>query len=129
MNLSLVTATCNQPASIEKQFLDLALQNELPDEILVADADSTDFTRAVIDGWRHAIPVLIHHLWHPDDGFLKTKILNQAVAQTILTTLFPFVPEFVPRKLPYGTPTSFCRGRPITLVTITQASPSSPSPT
>jgi glycosyltransferase involved in cell wall biosynthesis len=83
MKLSLIIATYNQPASLEKLFQGLALQRKLPDEILVADDGSTDSTRAVIDGWRNTIPVSIHHLWHPDNGFLKTRILNQAVAKAI----------------------------------------------
>jgi glycosyltransferase involved in cell wall biosynthesis len=56
------------------------MQRVHPDEILVADDGSDETTRALIENWRRDPGVPVHHLWHPDNGFLKTTILNKAVA-------------------------------------------------
>jgi glycosyltransferase involved in cell wall biosynthesis len=81
MKLSLIIATYNQQDSLAKVFQGLSRQTKLPDEILIADDGSTDQTRELIEQWRSQISLPIHHLWHPDNGFLKTTILNRAVAK------------------------------------------------
>jgi glycosyltransferase involved in cell wall biosynthesis len=80
MKLSLIIATYNQRDALEKVLAGVLLQKVRPDEILIADDGSTDSTRDLIDHWRRDAGVPVHHLWHPDDGFLKTTILNRAVA-------------------------------------------------
>ncbi len=80
MKLSLIISTYNQPEALAKVFLGLAQQRSLPDEILIADDGSTDATRELIGRWRREISVPLQHLWHPDEGFRKTTILNRAVA-------------------------------------------------
>ena len=80
MKLSLIISTYNAPDALAKVFLGLALQKNWPDEILIADDGSTESTRELIDRWRREAKVPVHHLWHPDNGFLKTTILNQSVA-------------------------------------------------
>jgi len=78
MKLSLIIATYNQPDALEKVLAGISLQKIQPGEILIADDGSGESTRELIDGWRSQVPV--HHLWHPDNGFLKTTILNKTVA-------------------------------------------------
>ena len=78
MRLSLIIATYNQRDAMEKVLAGISLQKIHPEEILIADDGSSGSTRELINGWRPQTSV--HHLWHPDNGFLKTTILNQAVA-------------------------------------------------
>jgi glycosyltransferase involved in cell wall biosynthesis len=80
MRLSLIISTYNAPEALSKVFLGLVLQKNRPDEILIADDGSTESTRELIDLWRSKVPAPVHHLWHPDNGFLKTTILNKSVA-------------------------------------------------
>ena len=80
MKLSLIISAFNQRDPLEKIFRGLALQKSLPDEILIADDGSTDGTRDLIETWRARFTPPVQHLWHPDNGFLKTTILNLAVA-------------------------------------------------
>jgi glycosyltransferase involved in cell wall biosynthesis len=83
MKLSLIISTYNAPDALAKVFLGLELQKNWPDEILIADDGSTESTRELIDRWRRESRVPVHHLWHPDNGFLKTTILNKSVAAAI----------------------------------------------
>jgi glycosyltransferase involved in cell wall biosynthesis len=80
MKLSLIISTYNQPEALAKVFVGLTQQKRQPDEILIADDGSTDSTRELIERWRREISVPLQHLWHPDEGFRKTTILNRAVA-------------------------------------------------
>ena len=80
MKLSLVISTYNQPAALAKVLQGVARQSRAPDEILLADDGSGEPTRELIDRWRRDTPAPVQHLWHPDDGFRKTVILNRAVA-------------------------------------------------
>lgn len=80
MKISLIIATYNQRDSLAKVFQGLSLQMRWPDEIHIADDGSTESTRELIDAWRAEARVPVHHHWHPDNGFLKTTILNRAVA-------------------------------------------------
>lgn len=83
MKLSLIIATYNQRDALEKVLAGVALQSLQPDEILIADDGSGESTRELVESWRGRVSVPVRHLWHPDNGFLKTAILNQAVAAAI----------------------------------------------
>jgi glycosyltransferase involved in cell wall biosynthesis len=80
MKLSLIISAYNQRDSLGKIFQGLSLQNNWPDEILIADDGSTDDTRKLIEAWRPDAAVPVYHHWQPDNGFLKTTILNKTVA-------------------------------------------------
>lgn len=80
MKLSLIIATYNQRDALEKVLAGVSLQKVRPDEILIADDGSGESTHELIDGWRRKAAAPVRHLWHPDNGFLKTTILNKAVA-------------------------------------------------
>jgi len=80
MKISLIIATYNQPDSLAKVFQGLSLQTVWPDEVHIADDGSTESTRELIDEWRGRARAPVYHHWQPDNGFLKTTILNRAVA-------------------------------------------------
>ena len=79
MRASVVVSTYNQPRALELSLAGLAAQSRRDFEIVVADDGSTAETRAVVERVRAAAPVPVVHVWHPDDGFRKTEILNRAV--------------------------------------------------
>ena len=78
--ISLIISTYERPQALEKVLRGVAAQARPPDELLLADDGSTAPTREVIERWRARLPGPVHHLWHPDEGFRKTVILNKAVA-------------------------------------------------
>lgn len=80
MKISLIISAYNQRGSLDKIFGTLARQEKLPGEILIADDGSDDGTEELIEYWKRKISVPVQHLWHPHRGFLKTTILNRAVA-------------------------------------------------
>ncbi len=80
MKLSLIISVYNQRDTLMRIFHGLSRQRTWPDEILIADDGSTDDTRKLIESWQSNLAVPVQHHWQPDNGFLKTKILNKTVA-------------------------------------------------
>ena len=83
MKLSWIISTYNQPESLAKVFVGISQPTSPPDEILLAVDGSTDATRELIEQWQRKLVAPLRHLWHPDEGFRKTTILNQAVAAAV----------------------------------------------
>jgi glycosyltransferase involved in cell wall biosynthesis len=78
MNVAVVLSTYNRPKALSLVLRGLASQTEQPAEIIIADDGSTADTRIVIESFCSGLPC-IKHLWQPDEGFRKTRILNQAI--------------------------------------------------
>jgi glycosyltransferase involved in cell wall biosynthesis len=78
--ISLIISTYESPAALEKVLNGLPGQTQRPHEILIADDGSGPVTRALIEKWQPQLG--LRHIWHEDDGFRKTIILNHAVAAT-----------------------------------------------
>lgn len=78
---SLVVSTYNWPAALRLCLNSLLAQDYLPDEIIIADDGSKSETRELIAAFQAQSPVPIKHVWHPDEGFRKTIILNAAIQQ------------------------------------------------
>lgn len=56
-------------------------QTVLPNEIVIADDGSDEKTKELITRLQRESSVPIQHIWHPDEGFLRTEILNKAIAK------------------------------------------------
>jgi glycosyltransferase involved in cell wall biosynthesis len=80
MKLSLLLSTYNQPEALAKVLAGLERQTCWPHEILIADDGSSEPTRKLIEEWRPKARCDLQHVWHADEGFRKTVILNKAVA-------------------------------------------------
>ena len=81
MRVSVIFSTYNQPSWLEKCLWGFACQTRLPDEVLVADDGSTRQTKDLLDQLAPTLPFPIKHIWQPDEGFQKCRILNKAAAQ------------------------------------------------
>ena len=82
---SLVISTYNSPVYLSLCLRSVSAQTAGPDEIIVADDGSGVETKTVVDRFRAEMserfpPVPVKHVWHPDEGFRKTIILNKAIA-------------------------------------------------
>jgi GT2 family glycosyltransferase len=76
---TVVFTTYNQPAWLRLALLAFAAQDRSDFELIVADDGSTPDTRAVIDALRPQLPFDVRHVWQPDQGFRKCRILNTAL--------------------------------------------------
>ena len=78
--LSLIISTYDQPVPLAKVLRGVALQEHWPTEVFITDDGSGDETGNLIEVWQKQARAPVHHLWHPHEGFRKTKLLNRAVA-------------------------------------------------
>lgn len=77
--ISVIVSTYNNPRALALVLAGIERQTRPPQELLVADDGSGPETRALIDAWARRLPYPLRHVWHPDEGFRKCRILNQAI--------------------------------------------------
>lgn len=82
MQASIIISTYNSPLWLEKVLLGFSIQTINDFEIIIADDGSTDETKLMLKKISSETTLLITHVWHKDDGFQKTKILNKAILAT-----------------------------------------------
>jgi glycosyltransferase involved in cell wall biosynthesis len=78
---SLIIATYNWKEALALVLSTVRAQSVLPGEVLIADDGSRDDTRDLIAREAVTFPVPLRHLWQPDEGFRKGRILNEAMAR------------------------------------------------
>ncbi len=79
MQLSVILSTYNSPDWLEKVLLGYAVQTFRDFELVIADDGSGDETRQRIEKLRQETNLPIRHVWHEDNGFQKSAILNRAI--------------------------------------------------
>ena len=77
--ISILLATYNWPQALKLCLESLSTQRDLDFEIIIADDGSSPETKTLIEAIQPGFPVKITHLWQEDQGFRKTRILNQAI--------------------------------------------------
>ncbi len=81
IKVSVLFTTYNQPEWLWKTLLGFKHQTFRDFEIIIADDGSGPETKAVIEEFQSLDKTPpVHHLWHEDQGFQKTVILNKALA-------------------------------------------------
>lgn len=58
----------------------LAVQSEMPHEVIVTDDGSQPATRQLLERLARTYPVRLVHLWQPDDGARMSRARNRAIA-------------------------------------------------
>ena len=81
MRSTVIVSTYNQPGWLELVLTGFIGQTKRPHQLIVADDGSDDETREVIERLQDEAPFPIEHVWHEDQGFRKTVILNAALAR------------------------------------------------
>jgi glycosyltransferase involved in cell wall biosynthesis len=76
---TLLISTYNWPQALQLCLQSVLKQTILPNEIVIADDGSTNDTKTLIDEFRKTTTIAVKHVWHKDDGFRKTIILNEAI--------------------------------------------------
>lgn len=77
--LSVIFSTFNSPEWLRKVLWGYAAQTWRDFEIVVADDGSGEETAATIRSARRETGLEITHVWQPDEGFQKSRILNKAI--------------------------------------------------
>lgn len=98
LQLSVILSTYNQPDWLEKVLWGYACQTDKNFEIVIADDGSGPETRARIEAVRAATGLNIQHVWHPDNGFQKSAILNKATVAATGNYLVFSDGDCIPRK-------------------------------
>lgn len=60
-------------------MLSVANQTVVPNEVIIADDGSKSETKELVSSLKARLNFPIKHVWHQDDGFRKTIILNEAI--------------------------------------------------
>lgn len=97
-SVSVIISTYNNPRWLKKTLWGYANQSVLDFEIVIADDGSGEETRMLIEEFREHIFPNIKHVWHPDNGFEKTKILNKAILAAKSEYLIFTDQDCIPRK-------------------------------
>jgi len=116
ISTSLIIATYNWAEALRCCLISVARQKVLPTEVIIADDGSDERTRALISEFQKTFPVPVVHVWHEDQGFRKTIILNKAIEQSVGKYLIQvdgdvlLHPFFVKDHIAAAEPDTFVRG-------------------
>ncbi|MBU3030904.1 glycosyltransferase family 2 protein [Paracoccus marinaquae] len=77
---SVLISTYNWPAALEKVLWGFFAQTRRDFELIIADDGSGSETAELITRMARRSPVPVTHVWQPDEGFAKCRILNKALA-------------------------------------------------
>ncbi len=94
--VGVIISTYNNPTWLEKTLWGYLYQDRPADEIVIADDGSREETRLLIESFSDRLP--IKHVWHEDNGFQKSRILNLATAATTAEYLIYTDQDCIPRR-------------------------------
>ncbi len=98
MKISVIITTYNAVEWLRKVLIGYSVQTETDFEIVIADDGSTTETRDLITQFAADFQYPIVHVWHQDDGFQKSKILNRAILKANSEYLLFTDGDCIPRK-------------------------------
>lgn len=87
IDVSVIISTYNQPKWLENVLWSYNYQTYKNFEVVIADDGSTETTKIMIDNMSKLVNFPIKHIWHADEGFRKTTILNKATLVSVGTYL------------------------------------------
>jgi len=80
--ISVVIATYNWPAALDRVLESLADQTYSDFDAIVADDGSGPEIACLVDSWKQRAPFPVSHVWQEDAGFRAAAIRNRAVAES-----------------------------------------------
>ncbi|HBI00963.1 MAG TPA: glycosyltransferase family 2 protein [Flavobacterium sp.] len=98
MKVSIIITTYNAEEWLRKVLIGFSVQSVDDFEIVIADDGSTQKTKEVVDSFLSKFKHPIVHVWHEDDGFQKSKILNQAILKSSSDYLLFTDGDCIPRN-------------------------------
>ena len=98
MKVSVIISTYNNPAWLEKVLWGYESQTHKDFELIIADDGSGEPTRGLIEKFKTESCLELIHVWHPDDGFQKSAILNKAIQASTTDYLVFSDGDCIPRS-------------------------------
>ena len=114
--IAIIISTYNSVEWLKKTLWGYMYQSFDDFELIIADDGSDEFTRKIINQFAMFFKRKIVHVWHPDNGFQKSAILNKAIlaakADYILMSDGDCIPKknFVETHIKYRKPNYFISG-------------------
>ncbi len=96
--IGIIISTYNNPKWLEKTLWGYQNQAYPSFELIIADDGSGPETSDLIEKFRISTFPDIKHIWHPDTGFQKCKILNKALTVATSDYLIFTDQDCIPRK-------------------------------
>lgn len=96
--ISVILSTYNQPDWLEKTLWGYGAQTDHDFEVVIADDGSGPATRERIEKVLAETGLNLQHVWHPDDGFQKSAILNKATTAATGNYLVYSDGDCIPRR-------------------------------
>ena len=84
--ISVIFTTYNSIDWLEKVLWGFHHQTDKNFEVIIADDGSKEDTRIAIENFAQHSHLDIQHVWQPDEGFQKCKIMNKALKKHLVTT-------------------------------------------
>ncbi|MFI2742438.1 glycosyltransferase family 2 protein [Zhouia sp. PK063] len=98
MRISIIISTYNAEAWLEKVLWGYHQQTFKDFEVVIADDGSHTATKDLIEKMKAEVFYPIQHIWHEDDGFQKSKILNKAIVACKANYILMSDGDCIPRK-------------------------------
>jgi len=80
-SIAVIISTYNSPDFLRLVLNAYAQQTDENFSVYIADDGSNDVTRKLVASMNTTFPVPLHHIWHEDSGFRKSRIHNQTFQQ------------------------------------------------
>lgn len=97
IDTSIIISTYNSPEWLKKVLFGYNNQTYRQFEIVIADDGSNQETFDLIQKISEEVFFPIIHVWHEDDGFQKTKILNKAILKCSSSYIMMSDGDCIPR--------------------------------
>jgi glycosyltransferase involved in cell wall biosynthesis len=98
VQISIIISTYNSIEWLKKVLWGYNQQTYLDFEIVIADDGSTNETKVVINKLSKEVKYPINHVWHEDNGFQKSQILNKAILACKAPYIIMSDGDCIPRK-------------------------------
>jgi len=98
IDTSIIISTYNSPAWLEKVLYGYNNQTYRMFEVIIADDGSTFETELLLNRLQQEVFYPIIRVWHKDNGFQKTKILNKALEKCQTPYIIMSDGDCIPRK-------------------------------
>ena len=96
--ISVIISTYNAVEWLKKTLTGYKIQDTTDFELVIADDGSSEDTRNFLEEFKQEGPVPVIHVWHEDDGFQKSKILNKAILACNADYILMSDGDCIPRK-------------------------------
>lgn len=98
IDTSIIISTYNSPKWLEKVLWGYNNQTYRMFEVVIADDGSGPGTSSLIERLKAEVFYPIQHVWHKDDGFQKSRILNKAIKTCNTPYIIMSDGDCIPRK-------------------------------